>query len=435
MIKSTKSSNFWFMVLPTAGFFYVALFLTIKLRYPVGLTQTKLLVHLQAFTIIYFFWLLVFFSHNLFDFTILRRYTTLFFSLVSAMIINLLIAIIYFYFQPALILTPRRFLLVDISLTFLLVLFWNLIVKWFIFGRLTQSVYLFSFNNQLENLAEEIEKHSYLGFRVMGHINQEQLKNLSTKFGTIVIFPDNLHNNPSLASNIFSLRNQGIKFYNHNTFYEQLLRRVYLDSLHEIWFLENISYSKKVFFNLIKSIFDLLIGIILLILFVISFPIFGVLIKLTSNGPIIFKQKRVGKNGQIFTIYKYRTMMGTDKRAWTNLNDPRITFLGKLMRLMRMDELPQSINLLLGHMSVVGPRPEQVPIVEELVQAIPFYEERHLVKPGLTGWAQLNIYAASLEESKIKLSYDLYYIKNRSILLDLEILIKTIYYIFTGQGR
>jgi lipopolysaccharide/colanic/teichoic acid biosynthesis glycosyltransferase len=128
-------------------------------------------------------------------------------------------------------------------------------------------------------------------------------------------------------------------------------------------------------------------------------------------------------------------MSGGATNTWTKVNDPRITKVGKILRKTRIDEWPQFINLILGTMSLVGPRPEQPHIVEDLKKQVPFYDERHLVKPGITGWAQLNIYAGSLEETKLKLQYDLYYIKHRSFLFDLEIILKTVYYIFTWKGR
>jgi lipopolysaccharide/colanic/teichoic acid biosynthesis glycosyltransferase len=177
-------------------------------------------------------------------------------------------------------------------------------------------------------------------------------------------------------------------------------------------------------------------GIILFIVFLITFPLITLLIKLNSPGPVLFRQKRVGRNDKIFTVYKYRTMhIGHDENLWTKVDDKRITSFGKFIRAVRIDEFPQFINLLRGQISVVGPRPEQVGIVEKLKHEIPFYDERHIVKPGLTGWAQLNIYAASLEESKLKLEYDLYYIKNQSLLFDLEIILKTIYHIVMRKGR
>jgi lipopolysaccharide/colanic/teichoic acid biosynthesis glycosyltransferase len=351
------------------------------------------------------------------------------------MVVNLLIAIGYFYFQPHLILTPRRFLLVDVGITFILVLVWNLILKIAIFSRFIQPVYLFSFNEELKYLEEEITKHSYLGFRVMGHISEKELANLPARSG-VVIFPDNLHSNKSLTETIFNLRKKGIQLFNHNDFYESLLRRIYIPSLDEIWFLRNIAYRGKIFFTIVKNIFDLLIGFIIFLVFLITFPFIAVGIKLTSKGPIIFKQQRIGLDEQIFTIYKYRTMVSGDfSNQWTQKNDARITAMGKFLRISRLDELPQCINLLRGNMSVIGPRPEQVGIVNQLKADIPFYEERHIVKPGLTGWAQLNVYAGNLEESKLKLEYDLYYIKYQSILFDLEIIAKTVFNLLTLRGR
>jgi lipopolysaccharide/colanic/teichoic acid biosynthesis glycosyltransferase len=129
-------------------------------------------------------------------------------------------------------------------------------------------------------------------------------------------------------------------------------------------------------------------------------------------------------------------MKGGVSNTWTTVSDPRVTTLGRFLRMSRLDELPQCINLILGTMSIVGPRPEQVHLVAQLREKISFYDERHMVKPGLTGWAQINnIYAATVEETELKLQYDLYYIKNRSLLFDLEIILKTIYYVFSWQGR
>jgi lipopolysaccharide/colanic/teichoic acid biosynthesis glycosyltransferase len=157
--------------------------------------------------------------------------------------------------------------------------------------------------------------------------------------------------------------------------------------------------------------------------------------KLSSPGPVLFSQPRVGKYGTIFTVYKYRTMkIDGAHDTWTGTDDPRITRVGKILRRLRLDELPQSINLLQGNMSLVGPRPEQPHIVEAMRQEIPFYDERHLVKPGLTGWGQLNVYARTVEETRTKLQHDLYYIKHRSFGFDLEIIAKTVYHVVTNNN-
>jgi exopolysaccharide biosynthesis polyprenyl glycosylphosphotransferase len=316
-------------------------------------------------------------------------------------------------------------------------LLWYLLIKYILKSRLSEGLYLFSFNNELSELEEEIKRHSFLGFKVLGHLNQQSLGQVSLDKNSGVILPDNLQTNQQIAEQLYQLRTLGVRFYNHKSFYEQLLRRVYLSQINELWFLENINYQEKRFYNLLKRIMDLLLGAVGLIFFIISLPFCALLIKLTDKGPIFFVQERVGRGGKIFKVYKYRTMNSWGvTNTWTSANDPRITKVGKFLRKSRIDEWPQFTNLLLGHMSLVGPRPEQPHIVEELKKQIPFYDERHLVKPGLTGWAQINnVYAASLEETKLKLQYDLYYIKHRGFLFDLEIILKTIYYIFTWQGR
>ena len=432
---SRKAFVFWLVSLPTVALLYVSLQLSLIFRYNGDLSSVNLAAHYESFSVIFLMWLVVFFIHGLFEITAFRRYSGLLFKLISAMLVNLLIAITYFYFQPNLILTPRRFLLTVVGLSFVLVLSWYLLLKYALKNRLVENVYLFSFNNELLELEHAITDHNYLGFKVLGHLNQQTLATTNFDKNCAIILPENLSANPEIAERFYQLRTLGVKFYNHKGFYEQLLRRVYLSQINEIWFLENINYQEKRFYNLVKRLVDIILGLVGFVFFLISLPFCALLIKLTSREPVFFVQERVGKKGEFFKVYKYRSMSGGAVNTWTSVNDPRITKVGKFLRKSRIDEWPQFINLLFGHMSLVGPRPEQPHIVEELKAQIPFYDERHLVKPGITGWAQLNIYAGSLEESKLKLQYDLYYIKHRSFLMDLEIILKTIYYIFTWQGR
>ncbi len=432
---SRKFLTFWLMVLPYAALLYLSLWLSVVFRYGGQNSHEVFLAHLPSFTLVHALWLVMFFIHGLFEFATLRRYTSLLFNLLSASAFNLILAISYFYLQRNLILTPRRFLLIHIVLSFVLLLLWSLLVKYLLKSRLTEGVYLFSFNEELKELEEEINSHGYLGYKVSGHLNEATLNAaLFGKDGGIIL-PENLNAKPQVLAKFYELRKLGVSFYNHKDFYESLLRRVYLSQINEAWFLENIDYKEKRFYNLVKRLVDVVLSLAGIVFFLLSFPFCAALIKLTSKGPVFFIQERAGKNGRIFKVYKYRTMRGGPGDTWTSIDDPRITTVGRLLRKSRVDEWPQFINLLLGHMSLVGPRPEQPHLVEKLKQQVPFYDERHVVKPGLTGWAQLNIYAGSIEESRLKLQYDLYYIKNRSLLLDLEIILKTIYYIFTWQGR
>jgi exopolysaccharide biosynthesis polyprenyl glycosylphosphotransferase len=436
MLNNRNSSGFWLIFIPDIVWLYVSLYLALQIRYGQSLTPEIQTTHVKVFSLIFLFWLIVFFSHGLFDFSVLRRYTKLFFSLLSASVVNIIIAITIFYSQSNWLLRPGRFLILQVVLAFTLLFSWHLFIKYVFKNRLTQGLYLFSFNNELRELEQEIVANSFLGFRVLGHLNSETLDSIKFNSSVGIILPDNLQANPDILKKFYELRTLGVNFYNHKDFYEQLLRRVYLSQINEIWFLENIEYREKRIYNLIKRLVDVLLGLVGVGLFLISLPLVALIIVLNSRGGIFFAQERVGQHGKKFKVYKYRTMkQGTATNTWTSVNDPRITSVGKFLRMSRIDELPQFINLILGNMSLVGPRPEQPHLVEDLKRTVPFYDERHLVKPGLTGWAQLNIYASTLEETKLKLQYDLYYIKHRSILFDLEIIIKTIYYIFTWQGR
>lgn len=432
---SRKTLFFWLIIIPDIVLLYAGLYFAITLRYGSSIESQSVLIHYKVFSLLFVFWLIVFFIHGLFEAASFRRYTSLIFSLVSASAANFFISVVYFYFQPNLILTPRRFLLLLFGITFLLHLAWHLLVKYILKNRLIEYIYLFSFNNELSELEKEINNHSFLGFKVLGHLNADTLHTVKFNKNYGIVLPENLRANPEVLQKFYTLRTLGVSFYNYEDFYENLLRKVYVSQLSEIWFLENVNYKEKRFYNLSKRFIDIVLGAVGFVVFLFSYPFCALLIKLSSVGPVLFTQERVGKGGKFFKVFKYRTMSGGPTNTWTSVNDPRITRVGKFLRKSRIDELPQSINLLKGNMSLVGPRPEQPHIVENLKKQIPFYDERHLVKPGLTGWAQLNIYAGSLEESKIKLQYDLYYIKNRGFLFDSEIILKTIYYIFTWQGR
>ena len=432
---SRKTLAFWLVLIPDVALLYLGLYLATILRYGSVLGISDLRVYINSFSPLYFLWLVVFFIHGLFEPSALRRYTGLVFNLVSAFAINLLVSIVYFYFQPNLILTPRRFLLIHLATAFVLVLAWHLAVKYLFKNRLVQNVYLFSFDHELKDLEEEIKSRSFMGFRVLGHLNEQNLLSVQLAKDSLVILPDNLQAKPESLKKFYELRKLGVGFVNHRNFYENLLRKVYLSQIDEVWFLENVNYKEKRLHNFLKRVVDIVTGILGLLVFILTLPIVALLIKATSKGKVLIVQDRIGKLGRIFKVYKYRSMFVDEKNVWTQVADKRITPFGKILRKTRVDEWPQFINLIIGNMSLVGPRPEQPGIVEKLKTEIPFYDERHLVKPGITGWAQLNVYAGSIEESIHKLQYDFYYIKHRSLSLDLEIILKTIYYIFTWQGR
>jgi exopolysaccharide biosynthesis polyprenyl glycosylphosphotransferase len=206
------------------------------------------------------------------------------------------------------------------------------------------------------------------------------------------------------------------------------------------WFIFSDGFSSgRRLSTIFKRSFDIVLSLLLLILTGPIVLFFAALIKLESRGDAFFKQERVGLYGQRFNILKLRSMRAdaevAGKAMWAEENDPRITRIGKFIRKVRIDELPQSWSVLKGEMSFVGPRPERPQFVEELQTRMPFYAERHIVKPGITGWAQINYpYGASIEDSRHKLEYDLYYAKNYTPFLDILILLQTIRVIIWPDG-
>lgn len=222
----------------------------------------------------------------------------------------------------------------------------------------------------------------------------------------------------------------GCRVTNEAIFYEKATGQILVDEITPAWFLFadlKVHCDERA---TLKRVVDLLTAAIGLTVSAPLWPILALAIKLCDGGPVFYSQERVGENGVAFRLYKFRTMR-TDaengKSLWCSPNDPRVTAVGRFMRRSRLDELPQLVNVLRGDMSIVGPRPERPDIVAELSRTIPYYAERHLVKPGVTGWAQISFrYGASIEDAKRKLQFDLYYLKHMSLELDLIILFRTV---------
>jgi sugar transferase (PEP-CTERM system associated) len=238
---------------------------------------------------------------------------------------------------------------------------------------------------------------------------------------------------------LLRIKTKGVHVNDFSSFIERETGRVDLDTVNPSWLIFSDGFSSsRILSSATKRIFDITASLILLLL---TFPIiifFAALVKLDSKGPAFFRQTRVGLYGEAFTLVKLRSMRTDaekDGAKWAEQNDPRVTRLGRFIRKVRIDELPQTWSVLKGEMSFVGPRPEVPSFVESLEEEIPFYGERHMVKPGITGWAQINFpYGASVEDSRSKLEYDLYYAKNYTPFLDFVILLQTLRVILWPEG-
>lgn len=241
------------------------------------------------------------------------------------------------------------------------------------------------------------------------------------------------------VNDLLKCKLRGVRVTDFSSFFERERGQVLLDMLSASWLIFGEGFRRDVFNAALKRIFDICVATLILL---ITLPVVAaviLLIKLESPGPAFYSQVRVGRGGRNFTIYKLRSMRPDAEKGgvpqWAKSNDDRITRVGRFIRLTRIDELPQLVNVLKGDMSVVGPRPERPYFVKMLTEEIPLYNARHSVKPGLTGWAQVRYpYGSSIQDAKEKLQYDLYYVKNHSIFLDLLILLETVQVVLWARG-
>ncbi len=283
------------------------------------------------------------------------------------------------------------------------------------------------------------------------------------KIGIVVVAITHEKSSP-LLNNLVRLSFMGVQVIDMPSLYEVLDGKIPTDHISDVWLLFHSLNSAKVYYRLFRRVMDLALAALVLALTWPLWIFIAAAIKVDNPGPIFFRQERLGKDGKPFQIVKFRTMV-TDAEnngpQFASHRDPRITRVGRILRKWRLDELPQMYNILKGEMSFIGPRPERevfirefqkmVPVLREGTRAtdpqgvsvmsgsqerIPYYSYRLLIKPGITGWAQvMHSYSATLEETKAKLQYDLYYIKNMSLVLDLAILLKTIRIVLFGWGR
>ncbi len=240
-------------------------------------------------------------------------------------------------------------------------------------------------------------------------------------------------------STLLSCKLRGIQIVDFPDFYEKLTGKILIKDLRPSWLIFSSGFRHTSFYKLLKRMVDILFSVSGLLLASPIMLITAIVIKLDSRGPVFFKQERAGLYGKTFILFKFRSMCsGAEKDTgpvWAKENDMRITGVGRVIRNTRIDELPQLINVLMGDMSFVGPRPERPFFIKKLQQRIPYYTQRLTVKPGITGWAAVKFqYSSNIEGAVEKLQYDLYYIKNISLFLDLVIILKTIQVIITGKG-
>ncbi|OJI07394.1 hypothetical protein BK004_01510 [bacterium CG10_46_32] len=437
---------------------YASLFLALSIRNQAIISREEWAGHWPVFSIAFGIWIVVFYIADAYTLHNIRNDLRFYATASQAMATNILLAVAFFYILPQTQLAPKTILVLNGVLFFILFVGWRQLAHRWISKTILKRKALIIGNDhatvrELTNLLDHNPQYGYEVAAIMTHNaddhhgnlpdyrNQGELAEVLAKHHiSIVVLDKEGRKSKELISNLYRHLGEPLEFIALDRFYESIAKRISLETIDQFWFLENLQEGKKRLYDLGKRLTDVIVAFLAGAVFLLLIPPIGLLILTTSGTPIFFKQLRLGKNGKSFTAIKFRTMVADAEKhgpQWAKKDDIRITPVGRFLRKTRLDEIPQLWNIFRGEMSFVGPRPERPEFVEQLEQDVPFYRERLLVKPGLTGWDQISgeYHSASKQDSLKKLQYDLYYIKNRSLFLDLTIILKTIKTVLSGAGR
>ena len=448
------------LILAEAALVYGAIISAVYLRVGAEDAPVELIIkngYLKA-AIATFFCLAAFYLFDLYDFLVMHDRRELVLRLVQALGLAWIALAFSFYAFPDLKF-GRGISLIALPLALALMVSWRVSIHWFLghpdFG---ERILIVGSGDSAVELAREVLERPDAGYRIVGFVGTE-----AHLLGKSLINPrvigmteelDNIVKRENIDRIVVAMGERRGQFPTDKllqlslagqvtieegaSFYERVTGRVSLNMLRPSWLIFTGRGRQAKIASLLRFTVHWLVALLGAVLSLPLVLIAAILIKLDSRGPVFYKQERVGKNGRAFTLTKFRSMRvdaEQDGPVWASKGDARTTRVGRVLRKSRIDEIPQFWNILKGEMSFVGPRPERPHFVAQLADEIPYYEQRHLIAPGLTGWAQIKYpYGASMEDARQKLQYDLFYIKNQGLILDAIIIFETIKIILFGRG-
>ena len=420
---------------------YVALWISLATRYWDIPTYYTWQLHFWPFTLLIAVWILVFFISGLYEKHTLILKSRLPSTIFNAQLVNTFIAVLFFYAIPYFGIAPKTNLFIYLLFSFVFVLVWRIYGDRIFSPEKREKGILIGSGEEMRELIEEVNGNPRYELEFASSIDLEDVDGLdfqteilnrvySEEIQIMAIDLKNEKVEPILP-HLYNLIFSNVKFIDMYKIYEDIFDRVPLSLVRYNWFLENISTEAGAAYDALKRIMDVTLSTIVLIPSLFLYPLVAIAIKLDDGGSIFFEQERVGKKNKVIVVKKFRSMKEDGSK--------QITRVGRLLRSTRIDELPQLWNVLLGDMSMIGPRPEIPSLVKHYEDEISYYNVRHLIKPGLSGWAQLYHkdppkVTADANKTRRKLSYDLYYIKNRSFMLDVKIALKTIKALLSRSG-
>ena len=420
--------------------FWASLVLVLVLRYGRAQFHGEWSVHAGPFFVLMIVWLLVMYVADLYSYPRWNATLENAKTFIAATAINFALSIgIFYIFGSFFKLTPK-FNLAAFTVLFLVIdgAFRYAVARLLASrGHRTEVIFLSSSPLAIF-LEKHIQKHPQLGYALRTVASaDEAVMRMKEDSKKIIVVDSAFLKEDARTGTLFSLRSEHSEIETLAGFHERLLGRVPLEEIGDEWVVREIASDIGIY-AVLKRALDLALSFVLVVILSPFFLIIAVMVASSSEGMIIYRQTRVGKDGEIFTLYKFRTMRTDaekDGPAWSTSHDPRATGVGRFLRHTHLDELPQLWNILTGDMSFVGPRPERPEFTATLAPSIPYYRLRETILPGLTGWAQIKFrYANTPIEAREKFEYDLYYLKNKNFVLDLGIIAQTLRYVFKGQG-
>lgn len=433
-------------------FFLLALWITLWVRYFALPDSTLFYNHLVPFSFLFIIWVLVFFIAGLYN-----KHTVFFKKklpgiILRAQTVNVGIAALFFFFIPYFGITPKTNLILYLFISSILILFWRLVLFSNSRFRKKQKAILIGSGKEAVEVVEEVNNNSRYNLEFVLTIDLDQITNPNdlqkevlelVGLGTVSVIVCDTRSNQlepllPLLYNL-SFLHMPFRFIDIHKVYEDIFDRIPLSLIRYEWFLENIDSTPKNGYEFIRRFGEIVTALFLGLLTLIVLPFVWIAIKFDDGGPLFIRQERVGKNNQPIMILKFRTMKNDDKGDGVLDSMNEVTRVGTILRKLRLDEFPQIWSVFKGDLSLIGPRPELPALAHYYSEKIPYYNARHLIKPGLSGWAQIYHdnhphHGSDIMETRVKLSYDIYYLKNRSVLLDLHIGLKTIKTLLSRSG-
>ncbi|HEY4479271.1 MAG TPA: exopolysaccharide biosynthesis polyprenyl glycosylphosphotransferase [Candidatus Paceibacterota bacterium] len=434
------------------AFLFLSLWVALLVRYGGAIPEgASYAVHLKSFIFVFVASLIVFYVAGLYEKKIMLRRGELPVIIFQSQLVNTALAMAFFYFLPYVDIAPKTNLFIYLGVSLLFLVFWRMYLAPMIGGGGTvERAVIVGEGIEMDSITKELNNHRVYRTTVSGTVDvsrgdvREQsliIREYVARQNVSVIIIDTTHEKCApLFSELYDLFLSHVRFIDLTTLYEDLFYRIPVTRISYGWCLANISVAPKVTYDVLKRIMDIVISLPLAAGSLVLYPFIILLIKLDDRGSVFISQERIGKNDTLVRTSKFRSMTGNDAGEYGSdgLTNLTVTRAGRFLRRTRLDELPQLWAVVAGKLSLVGPRPELPSVVKKYEKEIPYFAIRHLIKPGLSGWAQIYgehaHHGVDLDKTKDKLSYDLYYIKNRSFLLDLKIALKTIKLLLSRKG-